>query len=64
MKKEKRKAVNKAVHEIVDVKYKDYPTTWRVVKKNMVENGTSKAAFIQDLRKVLEMYCLIDMSDP
>ncbi len=35
---ENRKEVDKIIHSIVDVEYKNCPTAWREVKKRILEN--------------------------
>lgn len=57
--KENRKAIDRAVHEVVGVKYKDCPSAWREVEKRIADKA-ARAAFVQDLKKTLETQNLID----
>lgn len=58
--KENRTAIDKAVHRVVGVKYKDCPSAWREVKKRMADKA-ARAAFVKDLIKTLETQRLIDI---
>jgi len=40
--------IDRIIHSIVGVKYKDCPATWKQVKKSIVEDET---AFVSKLRK-------------
>jgi len=54
--KRNRKAIDKAVHKVVGVKYKDCPSAWMEVKKRIREDDAVRAAFIQDLKQILKDY--------
>ena len=43
-----RQEIDRIIHSIVGVNYKNCPATWKQVKKNIMEN---EAAFVVDLRK-------------
>jgi hypothetical protein len=45
--KENRKEIDKIIHSIVGVEYKNCSQTWRAVKAKLAENET---AFIEQLR--------------
>jgi hypothetical protein len=45
---ENKRDVDKVIHSIVGVKYKNCPAAWREVKKRIAEN---EEAFVSDLRK-------------
>jgi len=45
---ENKREVDKIIHTIVAVKYKDCPSTWKEVKKRMAENEDD---FVSDLKK-------------
>lgn len=47
---ENRKEIDKRIHEMLGVTYKDCPTTWKVIKKRLEEN---EDGFITDLDHVL-----------
>jgi D-Tyr-tRNAtyr deacylase len=47
---ENKREIDKAIHSIVGVKYKDCSATWREVKKRIAEN---QDAFVSELRKAL-----------
>jgi predicted Fe-Mo cluster-binding NifX family protein len=47
-----KRDVDKAIHKIVGVEYKNCSATWREVKKRIVEN---EADFISQLKQVAEM---------
>jgi hypothetical protein len=43
-----RKEIDKMIHEIVEVRYKNCPSTWREVKKLIAED---EKAFIERLKE-------------
>ena len=47
---ENKREVDRAIHQIVGVKYKDCSATWREVKKRIAED---EGAFIADLKDAL-----------
>ena len=47
---ENRREIDKVIHGIVGVKYKNCSAAWREVKKRIAEN---EAGFVSELRKVL-----------
>ncbi|WXG44489.1 MAG: hypothetical protein WED04_10735 [Promethearchaeati archaeon SRVP18_Atabeyarchaeia-1] len=49
---ENKHDLDKAIHSVVGVKYKNCPATWREVKKRIMEN---EEAFVSDLRRALRM---------
>jgi len=48
--KESKRRIDQAIHDIVKVKYKNCPATWREVKKLMAED---EEKFISQIRKAL-----------
>jgi len=46
--KENRQDIDRAIHDIVSVKYKTCPATWKEVKKRITED---EEAFTSELRK-------------
>lgn len=49
--KENRQDIDRAIHDIVSVKYKKCPVAWREVKKRVAED---EEAFAYELRKALD----------
>jgi len=47
---DKKREVDRAIHVIVGVKYRNCPATWREVKKRIAED---EAGFISELKKEL-----------
>ena len=47
-----RKEVDRVLHEIVGVTYKDCPTAWKNLKRQMA-NETDRAVVVKKLRKAL-----------
>ena len=47
--KENKKEIDKMIHKIVNVRYKDCPSAWREVKKRIAED---EAGFVADLKAV------------
>lgn len=48
--KENRQEIDKVIHSIVDVEYKNCPATWKEVKKRLAED---EKAFVSALNKAL-----------
>jgi hypothetical protein len=48
-----RKQVDQAVHQTVGVTYKDCPTTWKNLKKEILNNPEKRQAFIRQLQVTL-----------
>ncbi len=48
--KENRQDIDRAIHDIVSVKYKTCPAAWKEVKKRITED---EDAFASELRKTL-----------
>ncbi|MCL5772601.1 MAG: hypothetical protein M1479_10090 [Actinobacteria bacterium] len=54
--KENKKDVDKAIHKIVNVEYKNCPATWKKVKEILrSENKKQKLEFIVKLKKELNL---------
>jgi len=45
-----KREIDKAIHNIVGVEYKDCPAAWKEVKKRLAEN---EETFVSDLKKAL-----------
>ena len=48
-----RKQIDRAIHEIADTTYKDCPSTWKEVKKNLASSEAEKREFIKKLKAAL-----------
>ncbi len=48
--KENRKQVDRAVHRIMDVEYKDCPHTWKKLKQEVLSNSEKRREFIRKLK--------------
>jgi hypothetical protein len=48
--KENKKEIDKAIHDIVGVEYKNCPATWKEVKKHLAEDQTK---FVDTLKSKL-----------
>lgn len=48
--KENRKEIDRIIHSIVGVEYKNCSATWKAVKEHLAEN---EEAFVEKLRKAL-----------
>ena len=48
-----RKQVDRAIHEIVDVVYKDCPATWKKLKQEIIGNKQKRSDFIKKLQDAL-----------
>ncbi len=51
--KDNKHEIDKTIHKIVGVEYKNCPATWKAVKTRLTENPE---AFILDLRKAWNIY--------
>jgi len=50
VKRENKREIDRVIHDIVDVEYKNCPAAWREVKKRIAENEES---FISKLKKAM-----------
>ena len=48
-----KKQVDKAIHDIVEVAYKDCPTTWKKLKQEILRDEQRRHDFVEKLQKVL-----------
>ncbi len=48
--KENRREIDKMIHNIVGVEYKNCPATWREVKQRIAED---ESAFVSDLKQTV-----------
>lgn len=49
--REDRREIDRIIHNIVEVKYKNCPSTWREVKKRIADDEES---FISELKKTMD----------
>jgi hypothetical protein len=50
---ENRKQVDQAIHHIMDVEYKQCPTTWKKLKEQVLNDTQKKKDFISKLKQAL-----------
>ena len=48
-----RKQLDRSIHEIVGITYKDCPGTWKQVKQKLASSEAEKKAFIKKLKAAL-----------
>ena len=48
-----RKQIDQAIHDIVEVTYKDCPTTWKKLKQEILGNELKRRDFIQKLQNAI-----------
>lgn len=51
--KENKKDIDRAVHKIAGIEYKDCSTTWRTLKADFLGNENERAAFVEKLKKAV-----------
>jgi molecular chaperone GrpE (heat shock protein) len=51
--KENRKQLDQAIHEVVQVKYKNCSQTWKAVKKRILGDSKKRKEFLSALNKAL-----------
>ena len=55
--KENKKDIDKIIHGMVDVEYKNCPPTWKAVKEHIKGDDRAKSRFIKNLKKELKTLC-------
>lgn len=50
---ENKKDVDRAIHKIAGIEYKDCPTTWRTLKAEFLNDDRKRAAFVRRLKKAV-----------
>ena len=50
---ENRKRVDEAIHEAIDIIYKDCPTTWRTLKENVLSDDVKRHDFFIKIKAAL-----------
>jgi hypothetical protein len=51
--KENKKDIDRAIHRIAGIEYKDCPSTWRTLKAGFLGDETKRAAFVRKLKKAI-----------
>jgi len=54
VKKENKKDVDRIIHGLVDVEYKNCSPTWKAVKENIKGDDKARSKFIKMLKKELK----------
>jgi hypothetical protein len=49
-----KKDVDRAIHKLVGVQYKDCPATWRQVKQQFLADDKKRMQFVQKLKRALK----------
>ena len=52
--KENKKEIDKIIHQMVNVPYKQCPTAWKGVKEQIKTGDKAKSLFIKELKKRIE----------
>ena len=47
-----KKAVDRAIHGLVEIDYKDCPRTWKAIKARIKSDPQARSDFIQAMRKI------------
>lgn len=45
-----KKQVDRAIHEIMDVEYKNCPAAWKKIKEEVLKDPAKRQAFVENLR--------------
>ena len=48
-----RKQIDRTIHDIVEVTYKDCPTTWKKLKQEIISNEQKRQDFIKKLQNAI-----------
>jgi len=48
-----RKQIDRTIHDIVEVTYKDCPTTWKKLKQEIIGNEQKRQDFIKKLQNAI-----------
>jgi hypothetical protein len=49
--KDNKKEIDRTIHELVGIEYKDCPSTWKAVKEHIRSDEDTRLAFIEALAK-------------
>ena len=52
--KANRKQIDRAIHQAVDVAYKNCPDTWKEIKSNIMDDDEKRRVFIEQLKAVVD----------
>jgi hypothetical protein len=50
---ENKKDIDRAIHKIAGIEYKDCPTTWRTLKTRFLCDERARAAFVKKLKRAV-----------
>ncbi len=53
--RENKKDIDRIIHGLVDVEYKNCPPTWKAVKEHIKGDDRARSRFIQNLKKELKV---------
>jgi predicted Fe-Mo cluster-binding NifX family protein len=48
-----RRQVDQAIHQIVEIDYKDCPAAWKKLKQDVIRDEKKRREFIQELRSAI-----------
>ncbi len=48
-----KRRIDEVIHHVMDVTYKDCPTTWRKLKQDILGDEQKRRAFIEELEKAI-----------
>jgi predicted Fe-Mo cluster-binding NifX family protein len=48
-----RRQVDQAIHQIVEIDYKDCPAAWKKLKQDLIRDEKKRREFIQELRSAI-----------
>ena len=48
-----KRRIDEVIHQVMDVTYKDCPTTWRKLKQDILGDEQKRRAFIEELEKAI-----------
>ena len=51
--KENKKDIDRAIHKIAGIEYKDCPSTWRTLKTDFLGDERKRAAFVKKLKRAV-----------
>jgi hypothetical protein len=51
--RDNKRQIDEAIHHVMDVTYKDCPTTWRKLKQDILSDAQKRRAFIEELTKAI-----------
>ena len=51
--KENKKDIDRAIHKIAGIEYKDCPSTWRALKAGFLGDEKKRAAFVRKLKRAV-----------